>query len=33
MAHYGYDENGIVASVREMMGKDFEADESWEDEV
>jgi Transketolase, C-terminal subunit len=33
MAHYGYDENGIVAAAREMMGKDFEADESWEDEV
>ena len=33
MAHYGFDENGIAASVREIMGKDFEADESWEDEV
>jgi transketolase len=33
MAHYGIDENGIVKSVREVMGKDFEADESWEDEV
>lgn len=33
MAHYGIDENGIVGSVRELMGKDFEADESWEDEV
>lgn len=33
LAHYGIDENGIVKSVREMMGKDFEADESWEDEV
>ena len=33
MAHYGFDENGIVASAREIMGKDFEADESWEDEV
>lgn len=33
MAHYGFDENGIAASVREIMGKDFEPDESWEDEV
>ena len=33
MAYYGIDENGIVKSVRELMGKDFEADESWEDEV
>jgi len=33
LAHYGIDENGIAASVREMMGKDFEADENWEDEV
>jgi len=33
MAYYGIDENGIVKSVREVMGKDFEADETWEDEV
>jgi transketolase len=33
LAHYGIDENGIAASVREMMGKDFEADDNWEDEV
>ncbi len=33
LAHYGLDENGIAAAVREMMGKDFEADENWEDEV
>ncbi len=33
MAHYGIDENGIVKSVREVMGKDFEADENWDDEV
>ena len=26
MAHYGIDENGIAASVREVMGKDFEED-------
>ena len=33
LAHYGIDENGIAAAVREMMGKDFEADDDWEDEV
>lgn len=33
LAHYGIDENGIAASVREVMGKDFEADDNWEDEV
>lgn len=33
MAEYGIDENGIVKSVREVMGKDFEADENWDDEV
>ena len=33
LAHYGIDENGIAAAVRETMGKDFEADENWEDEV
>jgi transketolase len=33
MAHYGIDENGIMAAVREIMGKDFEADENWDDEV
>ncbi|HCM28531.1 MAG: transketolase [Treponema sp. GWB1_62_6] len=33
LAHYGIDENGIAAAVREMMGKDFEADENWDDEV
>lgn len=33
MAHYGYDENGIAAAVREIMGRDFEADENWDDEV
>jgi transketolase len=33
MAHYGIDANGIVAAVREIMGKDFEADENWDDEV
>lgn len=33
LAHYGIDENGIARSAREMMGKDFEADENWDDEV
>lgn len=31
--HYGFDTNGILAKVREIMGKDFEEDENWEDEV
>lgn len=33
MSHYGIDTNGIVASVRELMGRDFEENENWEDEV
>jgi transketolase len=33
MAHYGMDTNGIVDSVREVMGRDFEKDEDWGDEV
>ncbi len=33
MARYGIDENGIAAAAREVMGKDFEDDESWDDEV
>jgi transketolase len=33
MAYYGIDTNGIVGSVRELMGRDFEENESWEDEV
>jgi transketolase len=32
-AHYGLDTNGIVEKVREVMGRDFEEDEDWEDEV
>ncbi len=32
-SHYGLDSNCIVDKVREVMGKDFEEDESWEDEV
>lgn len=33
MAHYKIDTNGIVENVRELMGRDFEEDENWEDEV
>jgi Transketolase, C-terminal subunit len=33
MAYYKIDANGIVDCVRELMGKDFEQDEDWEDEV
>ena len=32
-AHYRLDSNGIIDNVRELMGRDFEEDESWEDEV
>ena len=31
-AHYGFDANGIVDQVRGLMGREFEADENWEDE-
>ena len=31
--HYGLDSDSIAAKVREVMGRDFEEDESWEDEV
>lgn len=33
LAYYKIDTNGIVESVRELMGRDFEADENWDDEV
>jgi transketolase len=33
MAHYGYDENGIVDAVRSLIGKEIEEDTNWEDEV
>lgn len=33
MAYYGIDTNGILNSVREVMGRDFEKDEDWGDEV
>lgn len=33
MSHFGIDTNGIIAKVREMMGRDFEEDDIWDDEV
>ena len=33
MSHFGIDTNGIIAKVREMMGRDFEEDDVWDDEV
>ncbi|MEA4963430.1 transketolase family protein [Lutispora sp.] len=33
MAYYKIDTNGILENVRELMGKDFEEDENWDDEV
>ncbi len=32
-SHYKMDTSGIVDSVREIMGREFEADEDWTDEV
>jgi transketolase len=32
-AHYKLDANGIIEKVREVMGKEFEETEDWEDEV
>ena len=29
----GIDQNGIVESVHEVMGKDFELDDDWDDEA
>jgi transketolase len=31
-AHYALDANGIIDQVRGLMGREFEADENWEDE-
>ncbi len=31
--HYGLDTDGIMTKVREVMGRDFEEDEDWADEV
>jgi len=33
MHHYRIDTDGIIEKVREIMGRDFEEDEDWEDEV
>ncbi len=32
-AHYQLDSSGIIDKVRKIMGKDFEEDENWDDEV
>jgi len=32
-AHYGIDAGGIAKASREMLGRDFEADDNWDDEV
>jgi len=32
-SHYGLDSNAMIDKVREIMGKDFEEDENWDDEV
>lgn len=33
MSYYKIDTNGILETVREIMGMDFKDDESWEDEI
>jgi len=33
MHNYKIDTDGIIEKVREILGRDFEADEDWEDEV
>ncbi|NLB36996.1 MAG: transketolase family protein [Clostridiales bacterium] len=33
MSMLGIDSNGIIEAVREVMGKDFELDDDWDDEV
>ncbi len=33
MAYYKIDTNGIVENARELMGRDFEEEENWDDEV
>lgn len=33
MAEYKIDTNGIIEKVREVMGRDFEQDDNWDDEV
>ncbi|MDB4581525.1 transketolase family protein [Draconibacterium sp.] len=32
-SHYKLDADGIIEKVREIMGKDFEEDDNWDDEV
>jgi len=32
-SHYNLDTDSIIEKVREVMGKDFEEDDDWEDEV
>ena len=32
-SHYKFDTDGIIEKVREVMGRDFEEDDNWEDEV
>lgn len=32
-AHYGYDENGILAAARDIMHREYEEDDDWDDEV
>jgi transketolase len=32
-SHYGIDSDGIAKAARKMLGRDFEADENWDDEV
>ncbi|MBI9085215.1 MAG: transketolase family protein [Desulfobacterales bacterium] len=32
-SHYKLDADGIIEKVREVMGRDFEEDDNWEDEV
>ena len=32
MSEVGIDANGIIAAVREVMNKDFEEDDNWDDE-
>jgi transketolase len=32
-SYYKLDADGIIEKVREIMGKDFEEDDNWDDEV
>ncbi len=33
MSYYGFDENGIINTVRELMKIEVEEDDDWDDEV